>query len=96
MADVTATSQNDLYAQVNDRLTADNMVKSTFLNAVSAREKKFPTGLDFGYVSIAIPHIDPEHVISPGYWYAAIVHRQPSTPWTIPSATSTSSSASGP
>ena len=66
VADVTATSQNDLYAQVNDRLTADNMVKSTFLNAVSAREKKFPTGLDFGYVSIAIPHIDPEHVISPG------------------------------
>jgi len=66
VADVTATSQNDLYAQVNDRLTADNMVKSTFLNAVSAREKKFPTGLDFGYVSSTIPHIDPEHVISPG------------------------------
>lgn len=39
VADVTATSQNDLYAQVNDRLTADNMVKSTFLNAVSAREE---------------------------------------------------------
>ena len=53
VADVTATSQNDLYAQVNDRLTADNMVKSTFLNAVSAREKKFPTGLDFGYVPVA-------------------------------------------
>ena len=28
VADVTATSQNDLYAQVNDRLTADNMVTS--------------------------------------------------------------------
>ena len=95
VADVTATSQNDLYAQVNDRLTADNMVKSTFLNAVSAREKKFPTGLDFGYVSIAIPHI-PNTSSPRGYWYAAIVHRQPSTPWTIPSATSTSSSASGP
>lgn len=66
VADVTAASQNDLYTQVNDRLTAGNMVKSSFLEAVSARENKFPTGLDFGYVSIAIPHIDPEHVISPG------------------------------
>ncbi|MSS45053.1 PTS sugar transporter subunit IIA [Cutibacterium sp. WCA-380-WT-3A] len=66
VADVTATSQQDLYAQVNNRLTTDNMVRPTFLAAVSAREKEFPTGLDFGYVSIAIPHIDPEHVISPG------------------------------
>ena len=67
VADVTATTQDDLfYTQVNERLIADNMVKSTFLDAVSAREEKFPSGLDFGYVSIAIPHIDPEHVISPG------------------------------
>ena len=66
VADVTATTQDDLYTQVNERLIADNMVKSTFLDAVSAREEKFPTGLDFGYVSIAIPHIDPDHVISPG------------------------------
>ena len=64
VADVTATTQDGLYAQVNNRLTADNMVKPSFLEAVSAREKKFPTGLDFGYVSIAIPHIDPEHVLS--------------------------------
>lgn len=66
VADVTATTQDDLYTQVNERLIADNMVKSTFLDAVSAREEKFPSGLDFGYVSIAIPHIDPDHVISPG------------------------------
>ena len=66
VADVTATTQDDLYTQVNERLIADNMVKSTFLDAVSAREEKFPSALDFGYVSIAIPHIDPDHVISPG------------------------------
>ncbi|EGG27917.1 phosphoenolpyruvate-dependent sugar phosphotransferase system, EIIA 2 [Cutibacterium modestum 30N] len=66
VANVTATNQNDLFAQVNDCLTADNMVEPTFLSAVTAREMRFPTGLDFGYVSIAIPHVDPEHVISPG------------------------------
>ena len=59
VADVTATTQDDLYTQVNERLIADNMVKSTFLDAVSAREEKFPTGLDFGYVSICLLYTSP-------------------------------------
>ncbi|WCC80275.1 PTS sugar transporter subunit IIA [Cutibacterium equinum] len=65
VADVTATTRDDLFTQVNDRLLSDAMVKPSFLAAARAREETFPTGLDFSYVSIAIPHVDPEHVISP-------------------------------
>ncbi|WP_130864731.1 PTS sugar transporter subunit IIA [Acidipropionibacterium timonense] len=60
--DVDTSEREDLYRLVNERLTGDDMVTDAFLEAVSRREQTFPTGLDFGYVSVAIPHIDPEYV----------------------------------
>lgn len=66
VVDADTDSQAELYRTVNTRLTAEGAVRDTFLDALSAREKKYPTGLDFGHCQVAIPHIDPEHVITPG------------------------------
>lgn len=66
VVDADTDSQAALYQSVNAQLLAEGAVRETFLDAVSAREKTYPTGLDFGHCQVAIPHIDPEHVITPG------------------------------
>ncbi|AZZ40089.1 PTS fructose transporter subunit IIA [Acidipropionibacterium jensenii] len=66
VVDADTDSQSELYATVNSRLLEEEAVRDSFLDAVSAREKKYPTGLDFGHCQVAIPHIDPDHVITPG------------------------------
>jgi PTS system galactitol-specific IIA component len=66
VVDADTDSQTELYDAVNARLLAEGAVRGTFLSAIRAREKTYPTGLDFGHCQVAIPHIDPEHVILPG------------------------------
>lgn len=66
VVDVTEDDRANLFSRVNDVLVQEAMVGPNFLSAVSAREDTYPTGLDFGYVCIAIPHIDVEHVRAPG------------------------------
>ena len=64
--DADTANQEDLYSVVNSHLLSQEAVHETFLEAVSAHELKYPTGLDFGHCQVAIPHIDPEHIITPG------------------------------
>jgi len=40
-------------------------VRDSFLEAIIAREKVYPTGLPTLPVAIALPHTDPQHVIRP-------------------------------
>lgn len=47
-------------------------VKESFLQNVLNREKKFPTGLKIAGFGIAIPHTDPENVLSPGISVAVL------------------------
>jgi PTS system galactitol-specific IIA component len=46
-------------------LFAKGHVKATFENAACARERRSPTGLPFPDAPIALPHAEPEHVVSP-------------------------------
>lgn len=69
-----AASQGALFAEVNTLLLDAGVVRPTFLDALSAREQQFPTGLDFGSFQVAIPHIDPEHVVEPGLLVARLAH----------------------
>lgn len=66
VADVDVGSTEELFDAVNARLTAEHTVRDTFLAAARAREKQYPTGLDFGHSQVAIPHTDPEFIIEPG------------------------------
>lgn len=47
-------------------------VESSFVDAVLNREVSFPTGLELGTYSIAIPHTDPEHVKKSGISIATL------------------------
>lgn len=51
------------------------IVKPTYVDAVIAREKVFPTGLAADGHNIAIPHTDPEHVLRPAM--GVVVTKEP-------------------
>lgn len=51
------------------------IVKPSYVDAVIAREKVFPTGLAADGHNIAIPHTDPEHVLRPGM--GVVVTKEP-------------------
>jgi PTS system galactitol-specific IIA component len=61
----SAGTREDLFVEVNQHLVERGFVRATFLEALTKREHDFPTGVDFGHFAIAIPHIDPEHVVQP-------------------------------
>jgi PTS system galactitol-specific IIA component len=46
-------------------LLAKGHVKASFEGAAVAREKRSPTGLPFPDTKVALPHAEPEHVVSP-------------------------------
>lgn len=64
--DLDATSQADQFAAVAAALGERGMVRESFVDALQARERAYPTGLNFGDFQIALPHVDPEHVNVPG------------------------------
>ncbi|NAZ94375.1 PTS sugar transporter subunit IIA [Vibrio toranzoniae] len=50
----------------------DGLVKETFVQAVVDREADYPTAIDIGTHSIAIPHTEFEHVIETGVAIAVL------------------------
>ncbi|MGO8993487.1 MAG: PTS sugar transporter subunit IIA [Polyangiaceae bacterium] len=48
------------------------VVKDTFEAAAVARERRSPTGLPFEGGAVALPHAEPEHVVSQGYAVATL------------------------
>ena len=46
-----------------DNLEKNGYVKNSFYDGLLDREANFPTGLDFGDYSVAMPHTEVEHVI---------------------------------
>ncbi|HEV8321567.1 MAG TPA: PTS sugar transporter subunit IIA [Myxococcota bacterium] len=51
---------------LGERLTAAGLVRPGFVEAVLAREHVSPTGVPFAGRKAALPHADPEHVVSRG------------------------------
>lgn len=54
-----------LLGEIADLLEKKGIVKDTYKEAVIAREKVFPTGLETEHIGIAIPHTDSIHVNEP-------------------------------
>lgn len=63
--DVEAQSPEELFRQLEAPLFEAGCICEGWLDAIVAREKDFPTGLDFGHVSVAIPHTDTKFVVRP-------------------------------
>lgn len=68
--DFEATDEWDFFAKMSDTLKEKGYVRDSWHDAICAREKSFPTGLQFEKIGIAIPHVDPENIVKP---YIAII-----------------------
>jgi PTS system galactitol-specific IIA component len=47
-------------------------VRSSFEAAAVTRERRMPTGLPFEGIAVALPHAEPEHVVSPAMAIASL------------------------
>lgn len=65
-----AKDRFDFFEQMFAILKEGGYVKDSWLEGIETREKNYPTGLAFETVSVALPHVDPEHLIKP---YIAII-----------------------
>ena len=68
--DLEATDEWDFFKQMQQRLQEMGYVKEGWYDAITTREKSFPTGHQFEKIGIAIPHVDPESIIKP---YIAVI-----------------------
>lgn len=57
-----AASSQDVFAQLGGALTKEGYTKTSYVAALAAREKDYPTGLDINGIGVAIPHTDVSHV----------------------------------
>jgi len=67
---LVGATDKEVIALLASRLGAH--VAPSFAAAALAREKRSPTGLPFEGIAVAIPHAEPEHVISPALVIASL------------------------
>lgn len=60
--DKTFNSTDDYFEFMYEELRSKGYVKETFLAAIKAREKIFPTGLPIPENAVAIPHCDADNI----------------------------------
>ncbi|WP_018924605.1 PTS sugar transporter subunit IIA [Salsuginibacillus kocurii] len=66
LLDIEGTSNEEVLAKMGETLHNKGLVKESYVDAVIAREKEFPTGLPTSGISVALPHTDAEHVYHKG------------------------------
>ncbi len=76
--DFDVKNQNDYFKKISERLQSLGYVRDTFLNAILIREENFPTALPLKPYIVAIPHVEPEHVIKP---FIAVSRLKSSVEW---------------
>ncbi|MDU8923831.1 PTS galactitol transporter subunit IIA [Pasteurellaceae bacterium LIM206] len=59
----------DVLNYLADNLIAQGFVKETYREAVFAREKDFPTGIELEFHAVAIPHCGAEHAVKPALYF---------------------------
>ena len=71
--DVDASTSDELFAALEPQLREKGYIKDSWLEAIKTREAAYPTGLECQAISVAIPHVEPEHIAKP---YIAVVRNQ--------------------
>lgn len=66
MLSLSASTQEQVLKQMGQVLVQEGYCKSSYVEALIAREKENPTGLDILGFGIAIPHTDQSHVHQDG------------------------------
>ncbi|HCX64945.1 MAG TPA: PTS fructose transporter subunit IIA [Eubacteriaceae bacterium] len=62
ISDLQAKDSFDAIEQLGKKMLEKGFVKSSYVKAVTDREKEYPTGLPTVSVKVAIPHTDTTHV----------------------------------
>ena len=65
VAGLTAKTAEEAIRALAQLLLAKGHVAPSFEKAACTRERRSPTGLPFPDAPIALPHAEPEHVVSP-------------------------------
>ncbi|MGH2117291.1 PTS sugar transporter subunit IIA [Aerococcus sp. L_32] len=60
-----ADSKKELFVEIAKDLYVKGYVNKGYLDALTEREENFPTGLETKFLSIALPHADPEFIEKP-------------------------------
>jgi PTS system galactitol-specific IIA component len=63
-AKLEASAAESVLAELAQRLLAAGHVRPTFEAAARKRERRSPTGLPFTPIAVALPHAEPEHVVT--------------------------------
>lgn len=71
IARLVVSTPEEVIRALAARLSASGHVTGSFADAAVRREEQHPTGLPT-MIPTAIPHTDPEHVITPGIAVAAL------------------------
>ena len=61
--DLDVDNSAQLFDALEHRLATGGYIAPTWRDAIEQRERAYPTGLAFPGGSVAIPHVDPEHVL---------------------------------
>ena len=69
---LSATTAEDVVRALAAKLVLAGHVKPTFEAAALLRERRSPTGLPFPGMGVAMPHAEPEHVVSPAIAIASL------------------------
>ena len=70
--DVQAETSEEAIRKVGQIFLDNGFVKDTYIDAVIAREKVYPTGLQLADMGVAMPHTDPPHVYKSGVCVAKL------------------------
>ncbi len=68
--DFEASDRAEFFTKLGEELSARGYIKDTWFDAITEREKNYPTGLACQAIKVAIPHTDPEHLEKP---YIAVI-----------------------
>lgn len=69
---IEANDAEDAIRQVGQYLYRKGFVKDTYIDAVAAREKEYPTGLQLQDMAVAMPHTAGVHVNTPAVCVARL------------------------
>lgn len=70
-----SVSKEMFFKNVFTCLKEKGFVENSFLEAITEREKEYPTGLKLNKISISIPHTDVTHIIKPFIFINKIVNK---------------------
>ena len=73
-----SSTEDELFESVASVAHSKGYVRSDYKQGLQLRENKFPTGLIFPKLNLALPHVDPEFVLKP---FIYVVRTNSEIPW---------------